>query len=512
MFDSILEAIPVAFTLVNLAGAALGILAGTVLGAIPGLSGTMAIALLIPLTFVWPPLFSIALLIGCWKGSVYGGSISGILMNTPGTPEAAATAIDGYPLTLQGKGAKAIKMALYASVVGALISDLLLFGAAPPISAFALRFGPAELAMLILFALILVAGTGTGSHLKGLISTALGVLLAMVGLDPMTAQRRMTFGVLDLDRGLDLLAMLIGLLVLSEVLLQTHKGFSASRVSADAARAKRPEDARVSWTEFRRCLPAIFRSSILGSFCGALPGVGSITAAFMGYDQARLSSGHPETFGKGELKGVAAPEAANNAVCGTALIPLVTLGIPGSLSVAVIMGAFMIHGIAPGPRLMIEQPVLVYSLFLLLLISDVFMLFIALPLLKVANWVIDVPRNYLFPIILIFCAVGAYATNQSLFDVQVMVLFGIVGYLMKCVGLSPTALLIAYILAPMAETYMRQALRISAGDPSIFIGSWLSALFALAALAMLVWSLWTKGPFSVPKDLRSRLRRGADAE
>jgi len=480
-----------ALTVGNFLGACLGIFLGSLLGAIPGLNGTMAIALLIPVTYTWSPLFSFAMLIGCWKGSVYGGSISAILLNAPGTPEAAATSLDGYPLTLQGKAGKALKMALYASVIAAVFSDTLLMVASPPIAALALMFGPPELAMLILFALVVVAGTGSRSHIKGLISTALGCLLATVGLDPITTQRRFTFGLIDLDAGIGLLAMLIGLLVMSEVLIQMEEGWHQVRASK-LKQSGHPDDARVTWPELKSCLGTIFRSSLLGSFCGALPGVGSITAAFMGYDQAKRLDKHPENYGKGELKGVAAPEAANNAVCGAGLIPMVTLGIPGALSVAVIMGAFMVHGLAPGPMLMREHPETIYGLFMLLILSDFFMLIIPLPLMKLGQWVVQVPRSLLFPVILLLCAIGAYGTHQNLFDVKVMVFFGVLGYFLKKWGLSPAALLIAFILGPMAEVYLRQALKMSGGDPTIFVTKPLALLFLVATLAIIVWTAWRR--------------------
>jgi len=488
MFDLLAEAAALAFTWQNLLGVLIGLALGATLGAIPGLNGTMAIALIVPLTYFWEPLFSIALLMGCWKGSIYGGSITAVLLNAPGTPEAAATALDGYPLQQKGQGRKALHMALFASVAGAIFSDVLLLGASGPISSLALKFGPAELAMLIFFSLVLVAGTGGDSHLKGLISTMLGVLIAVVGLDPMTAQRRMTFDVLELDSGFDLLAMLIGLLVLSEVINQIWDGEANE---ARSAAGPRPLDrSRLTLAEIRGSAGVIFRSSLIGSFCGALPGVGAITAAFMGYDQARMSSPHPERFGKGELRGVAAPEAANNAVCGSALIPLVTLGIPGSLSVAVIMGAFMVHGVSPGPMLMIEHRDLVYALFLLLLLSDILLPLIALPLIAVGQRLVMIPKRYLFPVIVILCGTGAYSTHQSLFDVKVMVLFAILGFAMKRFQLSPAALLIAFILAPMAEVYIRQALRISRGDVLVFVASPIAAFFALATIGLFAWSFY----------------------
>jgi putative tricarboxylic transport membrane protein len=489
MLETLSDAAAMALTFKNFFGAALGIFLGSLLGAIPGLNGTMAIALLIPVTYTWTPLFSIAMLIGCWKGSVYGGSISAILLNAPGTPEAAATALDGYPLTQQGKAGKALKMALYASVTAAIFSDSLLMIASPPIASMALMFGPAELAMLIIFSLVVVAGAGTRSHLKGLLSTALGLLLATVGLDPITTQRRFTFGSLELDSGIGLLAMLIGLLVMSEVLVQMEEGWHDVKLQRQK-KSKDRNDSRVTWAEMKSCLGTIFRASLLGSFCGALPGVGSITAAFMGYDQAKKFSKNPQDFGKGELKGVAAPEAANNAVCGAGLIPLVTLGIPGALSAAVIMGAFMIHGLAPGPMLMIEHPEMIYGLFMLLIVSDFFMLIIPLPLMKIGQWVITVPRSYLFPVILILCGIGAYGTHQNMFEVKVMVFFGILGYFMKKWDLSPAALLIAFILGPMAEVYFRQALMISGGNLSIFVMRPLAAVFLALTVAMISWTIY----------------------
>lgn len=489
MLHAIVDAIATAVSLHNLFGIVIGLSVGLILGAIPGLNGTMAIALIVPLTYVWSPLFSIALLIGCWKGSVYGGSVSAILLNTPGAPESAATAIEGHPLAQQGKAGKALMMALAASVIGSIIADLLLFGAAPPISRFALAFGPPELAMLIVFSLILVAGIGSRSHVKGLISTAFGVLIATVGLDPMTAQRRFTFGILELDSGIDLLAMLIGLLVMSEILVQLWEGYhDASATKAE--HASRRDRSRLTWPELRRCFGVIFRSSLIGCFCGALPGVGSITAAFMGYDHARATAREGDTFGRGELKGVAGPEAANNAVCGAALIPMITLGIPGSLSVAVIMGAFMVHGLAPGPMLMSQNPQLVYGLFVLLLISDLLMFLVAAPLLLVAQWAVAAPRQYLYPVILMLSALGAYSVQQSLFDINVMMAFGVAGLFMKRWGFSPAALLIAFILGPMAEVNVRQALRLSHGDVTIFMGSPLSILFTAGAVTLLLWSIF----------------------
>ncbi|UYV35706.1 tripartite tricarboxylate transporter permease [Rhodobacteraceae bacterium D3-12] len=475
-FSIIAEALSVAMIPSNMLAVALGVAAGVILGAIPGLSGTMAIALMIPLTFHWTPLFSISILMGCWKGSVYGGSISAILLNTPGTPEAAPTAMDGYPMVLKGKAMQALMMALVASVAGALMSDAALILGAPLISQIAVKFGPADLASLILLSLVIVSGSGSNSILKGLIATSVGLILGSIGLDPISAERRLTFGILHLDQGLDLLALTIGLLVMSEVFVQ----FREELARRGGASRQMPIQLKGAWlklSDLKRSAGVIFRSSIIGSVCGALPGVGSITAAFMGYDQAKVTSGHPETFGKGEIKGVAASEAANNAVCGTALVPMLTLGIPGSLSVAIIMGAFMIHGLAPGPLLMSEEPVFVYALFMLLILSDILLFFIPLPIIPLAARLSSIRRSYLLPAIAFFCVVGAYSTQQSLFDVEVMAAFGVVGYFFKRWGISPAALLIAFILGPMAETNLRLALTLSGGDATVFVSRPYSAAF-----------------------------------
>ena len=497
--DVLGDAIGLALTIDNLVAIVIGLTLGALLGAIPGLSGTMAIALIIPLTYAWPPLFSIALLVGCWKGSVFGGSISAILLNTPGTASASATAIDGFPLTQQGKAGKALKVALFSSVGGALMSDLLLFGAAPPISRMALMFGPSEFASLILFSLVIVAGAGSKSKLKGLISTAIGILLATVGLDPITAQRRFTFDILELDAGIPLLAMLVGLLVVSEILLQVSRGWKTTDNQPEAVAGGADDDA-LRIADVRKIAGTVFRCSLIGSFCGALPGVGSITAAFMGYSHAKAHSKEPKCFGSGDIRGVAGPEAANNAVCGAGLIPLVTLGVPGALTAAVIMGAFLIHGLRPGPMLMIEQPQMIYGLFVLLLISDILITAVALPVIAMARRLVRIPRMYLFPLILVLCVIGTYGTNQSVFDIKVMVLFGIFGYFLKNWGLSPAALLIAFILGPMAEVYLRQALEISGGSAAIFVTRPISLVFLILATAILIWNL-------VPRRMYAALRK-----
>ena len=484
----------IAFKLSNFIGVGLGVLLGIILGAIPGLTGTMAIALLIPLTYYMDPVLSISLLIGCYKGSLYGGSTSAIVLNTPGTPEAAATAFDGYPLTLQGKPKKALTTALTASVMGDSFSDLVLLFSAMPIALIALKIGPPEYAMLVIFSLTVVASLAGPSLLRGMITAFFGLLVSTVGLDPITTARRYTFGSIELDRGIQLLPLLIGLLALSEIFIQIEQGVSGKKKEDQAGETSAIADqgGPLTGKELRALLPTIFRSASIGTVLGAIPGIGSITAAFLGYDQAKRASKHPEMFGKGSLEGVAAPEAANNAVCGANLIPVVTLGIPGSLSAAVLMGAFMVHGLMPGPMLMREHPATLYALFILMLIANGLMYIIARPLLRVALRVITINKAILFPPILIFCGIGAFGTDLNFFDMKVMFVFALIGFGMKKLNLSPAIFLISFILGPLAENAIRQSLLISQGSIAIFFTRPIPLGLFLLSIASIVWALRTR--------------------
>jgi putative tricarboxylic transport membrane protein len=485
----------IAFKLSNFIGVGLGVLLGIILGAIPGLTGTMAIALLIPLTYYMDPVLSISLLVGCYKGSVYGGSMSAILLNTPGTPEAAATTFDGYPLTLQGKAKKALTTALTASVMGDSFSDLVLLFSAMPIALIALKIGPPEYAMLVIFSLTIVASLAGSSLARGLVAAFFGLLLSTIGLDPITTSRRYSFGSIELDRGIQLLPLLIGLLALSEIFMQIEQGISGRKRDADGAgegAAIADQGGPLTGRELIGLLPTIFRSASIGTILGAIPGIGSITAAFLGYDQAKRVSKHPELFGKGSLEGVAAPESANNAVCGANLIPVVTLGIPGSLTAAVLMGAFMVHGLMPGPMLMQEHPSTLYALFILMLIANGLMFLIARPLLRVALRVITINKAILFPPILIFCGIGAYGTDLNFFDMKVMFFFALIGFGMKKLNLSPAIFLISFILGPLAENAIRQSLLISQGSIAIFFTRPIALGLFLLSVASIVWALWRR--------------------
>jgi len=482
-----------AFTIQNIIGIVGGVSLGMVLGCIPGLTGTMVIAMMIPLTYYINPLTAIAALVGCYKGSLYGGSTSAILLNTPGTPEASVTCFDGYPLYKQGKGGKALKMALVASVMGDSFSDLVLLTVAVPVAAVALKLGPPEFAMLVLFSLTIVGSLSRGSMLKGLASGFLGLIVAIVGLDPILTTPRYTFGSINLDRGLQLLPLLIGLLALGEILVQvegivrgdTDRHKIKEKLSLDS----NSENNKLTLGEIKQNLSVIFRSASIGTFFGALPGIGSITSAFVAYDSAKRTSKHPEKFGKGNLEGIAAPEAANNAVCGANLIPTITLGIPGSLSAAVLMGAFMIHGMMPGPMLMQEHPSMLYGLFILMLLANATMLLLGFPFIKLARRLFSVSKTILFPVILILCCIGAYGCDLNIFDMKVMVVFGLGGYLMKKTGLNPAAFLIAFILSPLLENSIRQSLIMSRGSPLIFFTRPICVVLIGITILSILWPI-----------------------
>jgi len=488
MWENFLVGASIIFKWHNIAAIVFGSAFGIIVGAIPGLTATMAVALMIPMTFNLEPVTAIMMLLGVYKGGIYGGSISAILIKTPGTPAAAATVLDGYQLTQQGKSGKALKMAIYASCMADTLSDFVLIAVAPPLARFALRFGPREIAMLILFGLTVIAGVSGRSIIKGMISGAFGLLLATVGLDPILTTRRFTFDIVDLDSGISLIPFMIGLFALSEVFFQLgKKGHTEEEVYA-IPRSKRPEDNRVSWSEFKANLKTILRGTFIGTVIGVIPGIGTGIAAFISYGEAKRASKHPEEFGKGSLEGVAAAEAGNSAVCGATLIPLLTLGIPGDIVTAVIMGAFLIHGLVLGPLLFKEHAALVYALFVGIIVCDVTYFLLAFLFIRIAYVLGKVPRSWLFPIVMVFCVVGAYAINNSLFDLGVMLAAGILGYYMQKFGYALAPMLIAFILGPIGETAIRQSLLMSNGSVTIFFTRPI-ALFFLALTALSIFAI-----------------------
>ncbi len=490
--DQILEGIGLALTWQSLLAVVLGVAAGQVLGAIPGLTASMAVALLIPYSFYFDPWVGIPMLLGMFKGSLFGSSVTAILIRTPGTPAASATVLDGYPLAQAGKGAKAVKMALYSSVFGDTFSDVCLIFFASALALVALQFGPAEYTLLIVLALGSLGMLSSRPIWKGLVATLVGVMIGIIGLDPITATERLTFGNPELEEGIGLIPMLIGFLAVSEVFRQM--GGSNSDLSAQAMRySSRREDNRVSWLEFKGCIPVLFRSSAIGTAIGSMPGLGSTVAAFIAYGEARRTSAKPEQFGKGSLEGVAAPEAANNAVSGANLIPLLAFGIPGDIAAALILGALMVQGVTVGPLAFSQNPLPIYAIYAALILANFVNLGLGFALLRVARFAFSVPRRLLLASVLVVAAAGSYALRGSIFDVQLVFVFGVAGYLMMRFGFPPVPLLIGFILMPLLEENLRTVLLLSSTYDQhilfVFERPAFLALLALmsSAIAFVVW-------------------------
>jgi len=467
---------------------ALGVALGLVAGAIPGMSATMAVAIALPFTFAMEPLFGILLLLGVYKGGIFGGSIPAILIKTPGTPASSATTLDGYPMAQNGEAGRALGMALYASCIADLISNLALILFAGWLASFALSFGPPEFFTLILFSLTIIAGVSGDSLIKGLIGAGFGLLLATVGLDLVYGTDRFVFGDANLMGGLNFIAVLIGLFALPEVMAYVAD-------PNDVAGAVRKLGGhRATFADLRRCLKSILRGGLIGVVLGAIPGIGAAPAAFLSYSEARRTSPNKANFGKGEIEGVAASEAGNNGVCGATLIPLLALGVPGDVITAIIIGAFMIHGLQPGPVMFVANADLIYALFVGLILSSILLFAFGSLAIRGFRRIADVPRSVLFPAVLVLCVYGVYAVNNSVFDVGVMFVMGVLGYVMRMVDMPPAPFLIAFILGPLLEDNFRQATLMSGGAMDIFFRS------------PITWFFWALTVLSLAVILRGTLR------
>lgn len=453
---------------------------GMVAGAIPGLTASAAIAMLLPLTFYMDPLAALAFLYVIGKSGRYGGSIAAILFNTPGTAASAATQIDGYPLAQRGMASKAMKVATISSVIGDYFGEILLIVGVGFIAAIALKLGPPEL-FSIYFAAFVVIGSVIGKSItRGLASAALGILIKMIGLDPISAEARFTFGSFDLTNGISLVPLMIGIFVLGEVFAQIEKRNEPVAFVEEAPGEDEKERNRLTWAEYRSCIPHVIRSSFIGSFIGILPGMGSSIAAFVAYGEGKRKAKNPEEWGKGALEGIAAPESANNAVSGPSMAPLLTLGIPGSTIGAILVGVFLIHGIPIGPTLFLTSSELIYSLFACGLIGIAMYGVVGYyGAAFVGRFITKIPTDVLYPIIFLTAFIAAYASRGNLFDVGVMVVAGFGGWLMKKFDFNPAAFVISFVLAGGAEETFRQALLLSDNGLWIFVTRPVALVFLL---------------------------------
>lgn len=486
MFDLITNAFIAALTISNLIAIAGGVSLGIVIGAIPGLGSVTAMAVLIPVTYYMSPLTAIAFLVGVNKGGTSGGAIPAILLNSPGTPEAAATALDGHPMAKRGEAKRALKFAIFSSVTGDTISDLLLIILVVPFAAIALEFGPLEYTTVLLFAFALLAGITGESPLKGILAIFLGVFLSTIGLDPVQSSQRMTFGEVHLYDGLSLTAIAIGSLALASVLtemfdLNRAKGKESFLTIEGGSKGKGALPAG----EFFSYWKTILRSSLIGSFVGMLPGLGVTLAAFLSYGAARRSSPNAANFGKGEPEGIIATEAANSAVVGANLVPTIALGIPGNIAAALLIGALVMHGIVPGPFMLTMHGDLIYALFASMIIANGVHLLIGR--LGVNIWVqfAKVPRGLILPPVLLFCVIGVYLPAQSFWDVAIMLIFALIGILMHRLGFSIVCLVIGFLLGSMFETSLRQTLLLYDGRYSEFLDSPVAIIFVLLTIGIL---------------------------
>ncbi|MEX5412140.1 C4-dicarboxylate ABC transporter permease [Atlantibacter hermannii] len=500
--NEVLDALLLVFSFETTAMILMGVLAGIIIGALPGLTVNMGIALLLPLTYSFQGMTGILMLLGVYCGAVYGGSITAILISTPGTPASAATVLDGYPMAKRGEAGRALGLSTGASMFGGVFSTIALVLIAPLLAKVATGFSSAEYFALAVFGISIITSVSSQSIIKGLMGGALGLFIATIGLDPMTAGMRFTFDSVYLMGGISFIPVLVGLFAFSQGLIsleEDHRERVAGVVHSMQSKIQR---ILPTWKDLKRVMPVYIRSSVIGTGIGAVPGTGGDIASFIAYNEAKRWSKHPEEFGHGSPEGVSAPEAGANSVAGGAMVPLMTLGIPGDGATAIIMGAFMVQGLALGPQLFTEHPVEVNAIFIGLFAANIFMGIMGFMGMRLFAKVMNVPRRVLVPIIFVLCSVGAYSVNHDMTDVFVMMASGLAAYILIKLDFSMSPIVIGIILGPMAESNFRRALVMSEGDPSVFLTRPVCAVFLAIALITLLMpifgprlkAMWRKQP------------------
>ena len=475
----------VALTLPNVGFMLIGITLGVLIGVLPGLGGANGIAILLPLTFSMNPTSAIIMLSCIYWGALFGGAITSILFNIPGEPWSVATTFDGYPMAQQGRAAQALTAAFTSSFVGALFAVVLITFLAPLLAKFALKFGPAEFFAVQLLTFCSFVGMSKEPPAKVLAAMMLGFALAAVGLDSVTGTLRMTYGVTELLKGFDFLIAVIGLFGIGEILLTMEEGLAFKGKSARI----NPKIVLQTWAELPRYWMTFLRSTAVGCWMGITPG-GATPASFMSYGLAVRSSKDPLSFGKGQIEGVVAPETAAHAAGTSALLPMLTLGIPGSPTAAVLLGGLLIWGLQPGPMLFIEQKDFVWGLIASMYLGNIVGLVVVLTTVPFWASILRIPFSVIAPVIIVICAIGAYTVHSSMFDVWLMLVFGVVGYLFKKLKYPLAPMVLALVLGDMAEASFRQAMLLSQGSLSIFWANPLVGSIAGLAIIMLLWPLW----------------------
>ena len=472
-----------------------GVIGGVLVGAVPGLTGAMAISLAVPLTFGMDPQYALALLVAMYVGSVSGGLITATLLRIPGTPASIITTLDGFPMAKGGRPGRALGLGITASLVGGLISWGVLFLLAKPLADWSTKMGPADMFSLVVVALVLIAVLSRESMIKGLFAGALGIFMALPGQHPALGQPRMTFGLPEMDAGFKLLPVLLGLFAVSQVLrdiLDLKKTPETISVKSDSL--------LVQFREWKSQIVNLLRSSGIGSIVGVLPGIGANVGSILAYGAAKTHSKSPEKFGTGCDEGIVASEAANNATVGGALVPLVALGVPGSVIDAILLGALVIHGLQPGPLLFKNNPEVVGTIINTYLIANVVMFAFMMSAAKFIAKLSRVPREILIPVILTFCVVGSYALGNRMFDVWVMIGFGVLGFALDRFKIPLAPFVIGFVLAPMAEESLCSALMLSGGSWAPFVTRPVSLLLLVIALGIAITSLVYRPTTQKPTD------------
>jgi putative tricarboxylic transport membrane protein len=488
---SLLQGFGVVLSVYHLWLMLLGIMLGILVGVLPGLGGPNGVAILLPLTFTMPPTSAIIMLSCIYWGALFGGAITSILFNIPGEPSSVATTFDGYPLAQQGRAGQALTAAFSGSFVGALLGVLLITFMAPLVARFALKFGPPEFFAVYLLTFCSFIGMGREAPLKSIVAMMLGFGMAAMGMDTMSGQIRMTYGLPQLMQGIDFLIAVIGLFGIGEILLTMEEGLAFKGKAANIS----PKVVFQTWARLPRYWLTLIRSSIIGCWMGITPG-GATAASFMGYGIAKKFSRNGDKFGTGQVEGVLAPEVAAHASGTSALLPMLALGIPGSATAAVLLGGLMIWGLEPGPLLFIEHKEFVWGLIASMYLGNVAGLIIVLSTVPLFAAILRVPFSIIAPMIIILCAIGAYTVHNSMFDVGLMLLFGVVGYFFKKLDYPLAPLVLSLVLGDKAEDAFRQTMLASKGDVTIFASNWLVGSITLLALVLLFWPLlvgiWNK--------------------
>ncbi|MBM4262914.1 MAG: tripartite tricarboxylate transporter permease [Deltaproteobacteria bacterium] len=479
LFSNLLLGLSVAVTPANLLYCLLGVFLGTAIGVLPGLGPTATIAMLLPVTFALPPVTSLIMLAGIYYGSQYGGSTTSILVNLPGEAASVVTTLDGYQMAKQGRAGPALTTSAIGSFFAGTVATFLLALFAPPLAEVALKFGPADYFSLMVLGLVASVVLAQGSLLHAIGMVVLGLLLGLIGTDVTSGAQRYTFGIPELADGIGFVTVAMGMFGLGEIIRNLENESERSVVIAKITSLMPTKE------DWKRIVAPILRGTVIGSAMGILPGSGSILGSFAAYSIEKKISKNSAQFGKGAIEGVAAPESANNAGAQTSFIPMLTLGIPSNPVMALMVGAMIIQGIQPGPSVLTEQPKLFWGIIASMWVGNLFLVILNLPLIGMWVKMITIPYQLLFPAILVFCGIGVFSLNNSTFDIYLMALFGVLGYLLSKLGCEPAPMLLAFILGPLMEEYLRRAMLLSRGNPWVFVQRPISAtLLVLSVLAM----------------------------